>query len=389
MNFNGTPGLDDARSHLAAIVESSDDAIVSKDLYGIVMSWNKAAERLFGYSTSEIIGQPITTIFPADRLDEEAAILTRVVGGERVEHYETMRRHKDGRTISVSVTISPIVDANGNVVGASKIIRDLTDRDERDRRIQDLQLELAHVQRLTELGQVVSALVHEVNQPLAAIRNYVNACQRLIASGKQEQVQGGLKLIGDQIDRARQIVQRIREFVKKGDAQTRAEHLPEVIQEIIMLTQASVREEGVWLTTQLDPMASAAQINKVQVHQVLFNLLRNGIEATQGQPQRQVTVATRPADGDMLEISVADTGSGLPEEVRGKLFQPFVTSKANGMGVGLSICRTIVETHGGRLWAEDNPGGGTVFRFTVPRASTPTHAALAASAKDAVSLTPP
>jgi two-component system, LuxR family, sensor kinase FixL len=272
------------------------------------------------------------------------------------------------------VTISPIVDANRNVVGASKIIRDLTERDERDRRIQDLQMELAHVQRLTELGQVVSALVHEVNQPLAAIRNYVNACQRLIASGKQEQVQGGLKLIGDQIDRARQIVERIREFVKKGDAQMRAEHLPDVIQEIIMLTQASVREEGVRVATQLDPMASAAQINKVQVHQVLFNLLRNGIEATQGQLRRQLTVATRPADSDMLEISVADTGSGLPEEIRGRLFQPFVTSKANGMGVGLSVCRTIVETHGGRLWAEDNPGGGTVFRFTVPRVATPTAA---------------
>jgi two-component system, LuxR family, sensor kinase FixL len=372
MNFNGTHGPDDARLHLAAIVESSEDAIVSKDMHGIVMSWNRAAERLFGYSASEIIGQPITTIFPADRVGEEAAILTRIVRGERLEHYKTMRRHKDGRTISVSVTISPIVDANRNVVGASKIIRDLTERDERDRRIQDLQMELAHVQRLTELGQVVSALVHEVNQPLAAIRNYVNACQRLIASGKQEQVQGGLKLIGDQIDRARQIVERIREFVKKGDAQMRAEHLPDVIQEIIMLTQASVREEGVRVATQLDPMASAAQINKVQVHQVLFNLLRNGIEATQGQLRRQLTVATRPADSDMLEISVADTGSGLPEEIRGRLFQPFVTSKANGMGVGLSVCRTIVETHGGRLWAEDNPGGGTVFRFTVPRASTPT-----------------
>jgi two-component system, LuxR family, sensor kinase FixL len=359
---------------LAAIVESSEDAIISKDMHGIVMSWNRAAERLFGYSASEIIGQPITMIFPADRLGEEAAILTRILRGERLEHYETMRRHKGGRTISVSVTISPIVDANRKVVGASKIIRDLTERDERDRRIQDLQMELAHVQRLTELGQVVSALVHEVNQPLAAIRNYVNACQRLIASGKQEQVQGGLKLIGDQIDRARQIVERIREFVKKGDAQMRAEHLPDVIQEIIMLTQASVREEGVRVATQLDPMASAAQINKVQVHQVLFNLLRNGIEATQGQLRRQLTVATRPADSDMLEISVADTGSGLPEEIRGRLFQPFVTSKANGMGVGLSVCRTIVETHGGRLWAEDNPGGGTVFRFTVPRVATPTAA---------------
>ena len=115
-------------------------------------------------------------------------------------------------------------------------------------------------------------------------------------------------------------------------------------------------------------MASAAEIDKVQVHQVMFNLMRNAIEAMQGQPRRELAVATKPAEGGMLEISVADRGPGLPEEVRGKLFQPFITTKPTGMGIGLSICRTIVETHGGRLWAEDNPGGGTVFRFTVRRA---------------------
>ena len=298
------PGIhqpEDVRAWLAAIVDSSGDSIVSKDLSGIVTSWNKAAEHLFGYAATEMIGQPITTIFPSDRIGEEAAILARIGRGEEVDRYETIRRHKEGRAVKVSATVSPIKDVNGNVIGASTIIRDLTEREAQDRRVRELQAELAHVQRLTELGRIVSMLVHEVNQPLTAMDNYINACHRLLTSGKHEQVQSALTQLANQTDRARQIVQRIREFVKKGESRMRAEHLPQIIEEIINLT----------------------------------------------------------------ETSVADIGPGLPDEVRSKLFQPFITTKPNGMGIGLSVCRDIVETHGGRLWAEDNPGGGTVFRFTV------------------------
>ena len=362
------PGIhqpEDVRAWLAAIVESSGDSTVSKDLSGIVTSWNKAAEHLFGYAATEMIGQPITTIFPSDRIGEEAAILARIGRGEEVDRYETIRRHKEGRAVKVSATVSPIKDVNGNVIGASTIIRDLTEREAQDRRVRELQAELAHVQRLTELGRIVSMLVHEVNQPLTAMDNYINACHRLLTSGKHEQVQSALTQLANQTDRARQIVQRIREFVKKGESRMRAEHLPQIIEEIINLTETSVRHDGLRITTHLDPKASAAEIDKVQVHQVIFNLLRNSIEAMQGQPKRELAVTTKPTESGMLEISVADIGPGLPDEVRSKLFQPFITTKPNGMGIGLSVCRDIVETHGGRLWAEDNPGGGTVFRFTV------------------------
>jgi two-component system, LuxR family, sensor kinase FixL len=143
-----------------------------------------------------------------------------------------------------------------------------------------------------------------------------------------------------------------------------------VIDEIVNLTEASVRQEGLRITTYVDPSALAAEIDKVQVHQVMFNLMRNAIEAMQGQPRRELALATKPAEAGMLEISIADRGPGLPDEVRRKLFQPFVTTKPAGMGIGLSVCHAIVETHGGRLWAEDNPGGGTVFRFTVRRAAS-------------------
>jgi two-component system sensor kinase FixL len=337
-------GRNDAVSRLAAIVESSNDAIVSKDLNGIVISWNRAAERLLGYTAEAMIGQPITAIFPLNRPDEEATILARIARGERVDRYETVRRHKNGRAISVTVTVSPIKDANGRVIGASTIIQDLTEREAQQRRILELQTELAHVQRLTELGQVVSMLVHEVNQPLTAIGNYVNASRRLLNSGKQEQAQSALKQITDQTTRARQIVQRISEFVRKGETQMRAEHLPNVIDEIVSLTEASVKQEGLRITTHVDPMARTAEIDKVQVHQVIFNLMRNAIEAMQDQPRRELAVLAKPTEGGMLEVSVADRGPGLPDEVRGKLFQPFITTKPDGMGIGLSVCRTIVET---------------------------------------------
>src|SRR3984885_15130771 len=186
---------EDAR--LAAIVESSDDAIVAKDLHGVILSWNRAAERLFGYTASEVFGRSITVIFPLDRIEEEAVILGRIRSGERVDHYETARRHKDSQIINVSVTASPIRDASGKISGVSTIMRDLTGRNIRDQRIQELQAELAHIQRLNELGQVVSTLVHEVSQPLTAISNYVNACRRLVETEDQERIQSILQRITD------------------------------------------------------------------------------------------------------------------------------------------------------------------------------------------------
>jgi two-component system, LuxR family, sensor kinase FixL len=368
MTSTGEHTADAAR--LAAIVESSDDAIIVKDLNGVILSWNRAAERLFGYTASEVLGLPVTVIFPPDRVEEEAVILGRIRSGERVDHYETARRRKDGQIIDVSVTISPIRDASGNIAGASTIFRDLTGRNIRDQRILELQTELAHVQRLNELGQVVSTLVHEVNQPLTAISNYVNACRRLVATGDQDRIRAVLERIADQTNRTRAIVERIRDFVKKRDVQMRAEDLSQVIEETIGLTRASVRDGGLTLTVAVEPPGVQVEIDKVQVQQVLFNLLRNSIEAMQDQPRRELLVATSLVQRGMVEISVADTGSGLAVEVRENLFQSFVTTKVTGMGMGLSVCRAIVESHGGRLWADDNPLGGTVFRFTVRHAGT-------------------
>ncbi len=357
-----------ALRRLAAIFESSNDAIIGEDLNGIVTHWNRAAETQFGYSAEEVVGRPIKVLFPPDRAEEEAGILQRIRLGQQVTHYETVRRRKDGSTFPVSVTVSPMRDDFGMIIGASKILRDLSERDDRAQRLRDAQAELFHVRRLTELGQLLSALVHEVNQPLAAIGNYSGATKRLLTAGNIAAAQTILQKIVEQTERAHLIIQRLRNFVKKGDSEQRPEYLPALIQEGVALTTVSFKTEQLVVQMKLDPELPLVVADRVQIQQVLFNLLRNALEAMEQSARREIVITTGPSGADRVEVGVADTGPGLPPQVRANLFQPFVTTKESGMGVGLSICHSIVEGHGGRLWADDNPGGGTTFRFTLARA---------------------
>jgi len=480
------------RLRLAAIVESSDDAIVGKDLSGIVTSWNPAAEAIFGYTAGEMIGRPITIIIPPENIDEEASILDRVGRGEKVDHFVTLRRRKDGGIIPVSLTISPIRDDDGRIVGVSKIardlsethrahqelqrseallrsilesvpdalividergiiqsfsttaerlfgfppeevvgrnismlmpspyreqhdgylarylstgerhiigigrvvvgqrkngstfpmelavgevntagarlftgfVRDLTEHQTRERRLSELQSELVHVSRLNELGQMVSALAHEVNQPLTAMSNYLSGVRRLLAAGNPQSALQTIERIAEQAERARQIVQHLRDLVKKGEAKRRVENLRKTIEEASALALVGAGQAPK-LSIAVGSDAAEAVIDKVQIQQVLLNLIRNAMEAMTGSVRRELSVGTVRA-GDMVEIRVADTGPGLPASVRARLFQPFVTTKPHGLGVGLSVCRTIVEAHGGELRAQDADGGGTVFCLTVP-----------------------
>jgi two-component system sensor kinase FixL len=351
---------------LRSILETVPDALVVIDAHGIIRQFSTAAERLFGYAPAEVLGKNVSMLMPSPYREQHDSYLEhylrtgerRIIGTGRV----VVGLRKDGSTFPIELSVGEA--RVGEEPLFTGFIRDLTERQDRERRLSELQAELVHVSRVSELGQMASALAHEVNQPLAAISNYLNGVRRLIAAGDPARAEKGLERIAEQSDRARQIIQRLRTLVRKGETERKLESLARTIQEAVALALIGSGPD-LKLHIEIDPAASRAVIDKVQIQQVLLNLIRNAVEAMDGSPTRELNIATRPF-GAMLEISVADTGPGLPETVRTRLFQPFVTTKPGGMGVGLSVCRTIVEAHGGELRAEDAPGGGTLFRIILP-----------------------
>jgi PAS domain S-box-containing protein len=238
-----------------------------------------------------------------------------------------------------------------------------------DDRAQELQLELFHSSRLSAAGQMAGALAHELNQPLTAFTNSVNAGRRMMANGapyRIDTVRDVLEEAAGQALRAGEIIRRLREFVTRGETELRTESLPDLIREASGLASAGTGAHGVQVRLRFDPRAETALVNRVQLQQVMFNLIRNAHEAMAQSEWRELEVATARLDDESIEIAVADRGSGLPDEIAEHLFEPFHTTKSNGMGLGLSICRSIVEAHGGKLRYEPNCGGGAVFRLTLP-----------------------
>jgi two-component system sensor kinase FixL len=359
------------RAFLAAIVDSSNDAIISKTLDGRITSWNRAAEDLFGYTAAEMIGGPITRLFPEDRIAEEADILERVRAGFATEHYETIRIKKDGTPVDVSVTVSPILDSVGTVIGASKTVRDISERKQAEARLQTVSAELSHVARVSEMGQVSAAIAHELNQPLTAVLNYANVAKRLIASSDPAAKAKSYEAVSkasEQAMRAGQIIRRLRDFVEKRESSRTLEDINAVVEDAIALGLIGTRMGEIEITLAFAPDLPPVLADKVQIQQVLVNLLRNAAEAMAQSERRELTVTTDRSNGTGVLVSVSDTGCGVPADLAERLFRPFVTTKSGGMGIGLAISRSIIESHGGRLTMVPNPGGGTVFQFILPAA---------------------
>ena len=223
--------------------------------------------------------------------------------------------------------------------------------------------------RFTALGEMASTLAHEINQPLTAIANYLKGCRRILERIEGDQVpmlREAVNHAADQAQRAGQVIRHLREFVARGESERHIENLPKLIEEASALALVGAKEKGVRVVFRLDPRAQLVLADRIQIQQVLLNLIRNAIEAMQDSERRELVIGTRGDPGDgLVEVSVQDTGSGIAPEIAAQLFQPFVTTKKHGMGVGLSICRTIVESHGGKIWVESEQGRGTVFRFTL------------------------
>ncbi|MDI4664466.1 PAS domain S-box protein [Xanthobacter autotrophicus] len=356
-------------AHLSSILDTVPDAMVVIDERGIMRSFSSAAERLFGYTAAEAVGQNVSILMPGPHRQNHDGYLgrylatgeRRIIGIGRV----VVGERKDGSTFPMELAVGEMRSASERFF--TGFIRDLTERQETEARLQELQAELVHISRLTAMGEMASTLAHELNQPLSAIANYIKGSRRLLDAGsfKVEMLQGALEKAGEQALRAGQIIRRLRDFVSRGESERRVESLSKLVEEASALALVGAKEHGIQVRFQFDPKCDLVLADKVQVQQVLLNLMRNALEAMMETPRRQLLVKTEAAEDDMVMISVSDTGHGISAEYAPQLFTPFVTTKRHGMGVGLSISRTIIEGHGGRIWAEPNPQGGAVFRFTL------------------------
>jgi two-component system sensor kinase FixL len=354
---------------LRSILETIPDAMVVIDHLGNVHSFSRAAERLFGYSAAEVHGQNVTMLMPSPYREQHDGHLTRylttgksrIIGIGRV----VVGRRKDGSTFPMELSVGEVrQDGHKLFTGFA---RDLTERQLTERRLQELQEGLLHVSRLRSMGQMAAALAHELNQPLTATANYVRAALRLIEQPEPNlpRVRQAMSQAVQQTLRSGEIIRRLRAFVSRGEVARRPESVAKLIEEASALALVGAKEHGIKVMIRIDPNLPTAEVDRVQIQQVLLNLIRNAVEAMEAREVRELSVGTGMADGAVL-VSVADTGGGIPPEIESKLFQPFVTTKAEGMGIGLSVCRTIVEAHGGRLWVEPRAGGGSIFRFTLP-----------------------
>ncbi|WP_238122466.1 MULTISPECIES: sensor histidine kinase [unclassified Xanthobacter] len=356
-------------AHLSSILSTVPDAMVVIDEHGIMRSFSATAERLFGYTAAEAVGQNVSVLMPSPHREAHDAYIgrylhtgeRRIIGIGRV----VVGERKDGSTFPMELSVGEMRSATERFF--TGFIRDLTERQETEARLQELQAELVHISRLTAMGEMASTLAHELNQPLSAIANYIKGSRRLLEGGvvRTEMLQGALEKAGEQALRAGQIIRRLRDFVSRGESERRVESLAKLVEEASALALVGAKEHGIQVRFHYDPGCDLVLADKVQVQQVLLNLMRNALEAMMEAPRRQLLVQTEPAEDDMVMISVSDTGSGISPEIKAQLFTPFVTTKRQGMGVGLSISRTIIEAHGGRIWVESNPAGGATFRFTL------------------------
>jgi two-component system sensor kinase FixL len=355
-------------AELEAAVKGAVDGVVMIDETGVIQWLNPAASRLFGYESAELVGQNVSVLMPETFAGEHGASLRRRLRAGRAKIIgvgrEVEGRRKDGSIFPIDLRMNVVPIAGKRLFAG--FIRDLSDRRKLEARMKEL-----HADRFKAIGGIAAALAHEVNQPLSAGATYLKTARRLLQIELDQRpvsVEDVLDGAAAQIMRAGQIISNLREFVTLSEPNKTRESLHELIRDAYELMSGGAKQAGVRVTIELGATNDTILADGAQIKRVLLNLMRNAIEAMKGCETRELMITTRVTDGGVIEIDLADTGCGFSKELERELFEPFSGAKTKGMGVGLPISRAIVEAHYGKIWAEPKPGGGAIFRFTLPLA---------------------
>jgi len=366
----------DNHSHAApewkALLDAAVDAIIVIDHRGRIETFNSAAEVIFGFDAQEVLGKNVSLLMPEPYKGEHDSYIrnyldtgdAKIIGIGR----EAQARRKGGPVFPIDLSVGEIPTAGQpKFVG---IVRDATKRKRAEEEIHQTRERLAQFGRLSTLGEMAASLAHELNQPLTAIATYTQACQRLIESGQSDddEILTALKKCNAQAQRAGEVIRRLRQFVKKKELGRREVSFDEIFRDLTVLAEVDARDNGVSLTIDVAKGLPRVLVDAVQIQQVILNLIRNGIDAMMNVNHYDdgISVTVDKSPNDQVRIMVTDLGTGITKEDEKKIFQPFFTTKTSGMGLGLAISRSIIESHGGVLSFTKNPSGGTTFHFTLP-----------------------
>lgn len=361
-------------AHLRSILETVPDAMVIIDDHGHIISFSKAAERLFGFAEAELVGENVSTLMPSPDRERHDGYLERYIktGEKRIIGIGRLvtGRRRDGTTFPMELSVGETVIGDERVF--TGFVRDLTERQDYEKRLHTIQAELAHVSRVTAMGTLATAIAHELNQPLTAIANYVETASSILADDSSEiaspMIREALDECAKEAIRAGQIVRRLRDYISRGETERQVVSLARLVNEATALAFVGSGSQTVDMTVKIGEN-DRVLVDRVQIQQVILNLIRNALEAMHDLLHGRLTISAVRREPGFIEMIVSDSGPGLAPEIAANLFAPFQSTKATGMGVGLSISRTIVEAHEGRIWVDASPYGGTSFHFTLPDAA--------------------
>ena len=355
-----------------ALLDAAVDAIIVIDHRGHIETFNSAAETIFGYNEADVLGKNVSLLMPEPYASKHDHFVdnylqsgkAKIIGIGR----EVQGTRNDGTIFPIGLSVGEIpTNDQSKFVG---IIRDITERKQSEEEMHHARERLSQFARLSTLGEMAAGLAHELNQPLAAIATYTQACQRLIESGRSDdgEILAALKKCDSQAQRAGDVIRRLRQFVQKREVGREEVGCKELIRDIAALAEVDARNNRIPLAFEVAPNLPNVMVDAVQIQQVLLNLIRNGIDAMLDMDQidEGITVSVAKFDNEHIRIAVTDHGSGITEEAEKKIFQPFFTTKSSGLGLGLAICQSIIASHGGVLSFAENPSGGTTFYFTLP-----------------------